>query len=203
MRRHCEFVEQDPRAGYKDTCTKAALLAGALASALIAVVAPCLAEGLVWPPITEPPTSQYVPGKWVWAELFTEDVSAAVRFYGEAFGWSFKEFLPNAVPATRWRSPTPSPWAVCFSATMRTRKQPGEPVAGHDLGAGRKGGCALRGRDHGERWSSAPRLARRPRRSGAARGPRGRAVRRDPLIVGRSTRLLGRRQAMGVDRAMG
>jgi len=70
---------------------QAILLASALASALMAVV-PCLAEGLVWPPITEPPTSQYAPGKWVWAELFTEDVKAAVRFYGKAFDWSFKEF---------------------------------------------------------------------------------------------------------------
>jgi predicted enzyme related to lactoylglutathione lyase len=28
----------------------------------------------------------------VWAELFTEDVTAAVRFYSEAFGWSFQAF---------------------------------------------------------------------------------------------------------------
>ena len=79
---------------------KAVLLASALASALMAVV-PSLAEGLVWPPITEPPTSRYVPGKWVWAELFTEDVNAAVRFDGTAFGWSFKEF-----PAERGRGYT-------------------------------------------------------------------------------------------------
>jgi predicted enzyme related to lactoylglutathione lyase len=53
---------------------------------------PCAAAGLAWPPITEPPTATHVPGKWVWAELFTEDVSAAMRFYGEAFGWSFQAF---------------------------------------------------------------------------------------------------------------
>ena len=79
---------------YQRLC-KAALFAGALAFTLTAVV-PCLAKDPVWPPITEPPTSQYIPGKWVWAELFTEDVKSAVRFYGTAFGWSFKEF-----PATR------------------------------------------------------------------------------------------------------
>ena len=28
----------------------------------------------------------------MWAELFSEDVKKAARFYGEAFGWSFKEF---------------------------------------------------------------------------------------------------------------
>jgi uncharacterized protein len=68
---------------------KRVLLACALA--LIAAT-PCVGQGLTWPPITEPPTNQYVPGKWVWAELFTEDVKKATRFYGEVFGWSFKEF---------------------------------------------------------------------------------------------------------------
>lgn len=42
-----------------------------------------------WPPITEPPTHMQVPGRWVWAELFTEDAEAAQRFYARLFGWSF------------------------------------------------------------------------------------------------------------------
>jgi len=71
------------RAGVLAACT--------LALALTTVPA-TLAAGLVWPPITEPPTSRSIPGKWVWAELFSEDVKAAVRFYGEAFGWSFQAF---------------------------------------------------------------------------------------------------------------
>ena len=69
----------------------AVLAACALALALT-TASSCPAAGLVWPPITEPPTSHYVPGKWVWAELFTEDVKASIRFYGEAFGWSFQAF---------------------------------------------------------------------------------------------------------------
>ena len=124
------------------------MLAGALASALIAV-APCLAEGLVWPPITEPPTSQYVPGKWVWAELFTEDVSAAVRFYGKAFGWSFKEFPAQRGPGYTLALSDAEPVGGLLQrdhAHENTR----QPVAGHDLGAGRKGGCALRGRSRGK-----------------------------------------------------
>lgn len=68
---------------------KSFLLAYALA--LIAAT-PCAGQGPTWPPITEPATYQHVPGKWVWAELFTEDVKKATHFYGEAFGWSFKEF---------------------------------------------------------------------------------------------------------------
>ena len=52
----------------------------------------CPAAGLVWPPITEPATSRYTPGKWVWAELFSENVEAATRFYAAAYGWSFQRF---------------------------------------------------------------------------------------------------------------
>ena len=71
---------------------RAAVLAAFVLALALSAVSRCMAAGLVWPPITEPPTSQYVAGKWVWAELFTEDVKAAVRFYGEAFDWSFQSF---------------------------------------------------------------------------------------------------------------
>jgi predicted enzyme related to lactoylglutathione lyase len=67
-------------------------LASAALGFAVAAVSPCPAAGLVWPAITEPATSRYVPGKWVWAELFSEDVKAATRFYGAAFGWSFQLF---------------------------------------------------------------------------------------------------------------
>jgi predicted enzyme related to lactoylglutathione lyase len=70
---------------------KAVLLICGLATALIAT-ALCLADGLVWPPITEPPTHRHVPGKWVWAELFSEDTKTAAHFYAEAFGWTFQSF---------------------------------------------------------------------------------------------------------------
>jgi len=69
----------------------------ACAPALIGAT-PCLAQGLTWPAITDPPTDQYVHGKWVWAELLTEDVKKTTRFYGEAFGWSFKEFPAQRGP---------------------------------------------------------------------------------------------------------
>ena len=52
------------------------------------------------------------PRQVVWAELFTEDVTAATRFYGEAFGWSFQDF-----PAQRGRG-----YTLAFSD--------GEPVGG-------------------------------------------------------------------------
>jgi predicted enzyme related to lactoylglutathione lyase len=135
---------------------RAALLAGALASSLMAV-APCLAEGLVWPPITEPPTSHYVPGKWVWAELFTEDVSAAVRFYGKAFGWSFKEF-----PAERGRGYTLAlsdvePVGGMLQREHASEKQPGSRWLGMisvpDVKA-----AARYAADHGGKVVVSPRL---------------------------------------------
>jgi predicted enzyme related to lactoylglutathione lyase len=82
----------------------ARLHVAALLALVVTAVAPCMAHGQhgpQWPPITEAPTDRYVPGKWVWAELFTEDAKAATRFYGEAFGWTFETF-----PAARGPSYT-------------------------------------------------------------------------------------------------
>ena len=76
------------------------LTACALALALLAVPPGAAAEP-PWPAITEPPTFRHVPGKWVWAELFTEDARAAVQFYGTAFGWTFQEFPARRGPGYR------------------------------------------------------------------------------------------------------
>jgi hypothetical protein len=43
-----------------------------------------------WPPVTAFPSGTWSPGRWVWADLFTEDVAASERFYGAVFGWSFE-----------------------------------------------------------------------------------------------------------------
>jgi len=43
------------------------------------------------PPITDAPTRQWHPGKIVWHDLLTTDLPAARRFYGELFGWTFRE----------------------------------------------------------------------------------------------------------------
>lgn len=48
-----------------------------------------------WPPITDPPTGTYTPGKWVWAELLTRDVGRAAEFYGKVFGWTFETYGPS------------------------------------------------------------------------------------------------------------
>jgi len=48
-----------------------------------------------WPPITDPATNTYTPGKWVWAELLTRDVGRAAEFYGKVFGWTFETYGPK------------------------------------------------------------------------------------------------------------
>ena len=43
------------------------------------------------PPLTPEPTTHMLPGKFVWIDLITQDVAAAQSFYGELFGWTFRE----------------------------------------------------------------------------------------------------------------
>ena len=49
------------------------------------------AEGY-WPPIVDPPTHQFTPGRFVWGELVTADVGTAADFYGKVFGWTFETY---------------------------------------------------------------------------------------------------------------
>jgi len=40
------------------------------------------------PPLTATPTSQHVPGRFVWGDLFSTDPEASARFYSGVFGWT-------------------------------------------------------------------------------------------------------------------
>ena len=44
----------------------------------------------VLPPLTTVPGSPRLPGKFVWADLVTDDVVSARKFYEGLFGWSFQ-----------------------------------------------------------------------------------------------------------------
>lgn len=44
------------------------------------------------PPLTTVSGSPRLPGKFVWADLVTDDVPAARKFYGQLFGWTFQDF---------------------------------------------------------------------------------------------------------------
>ncbi len=42
------------------------------------------------PPITQPASDEYLPGKFVWADLFSSDIDASRRFYEQVFGWEWR-----------------------------------------------------------------------------------------------------------------
>ena len=42
------------------------------------------------PPLTDPPSNEHLPGKFVWADLFTSDVDRARRFYEQVFDWDWR-----------------------------------------------------------------------------------------------------------------
>lgn len=45
-----------------------------------------------WPPITDAPTENRNPGRFVWADLVTDDVGGAAEFYGAVLGWTFRTY---------------------------------------------------------------------------------------------------------------
>ena len=77
-----------PMHGTRTIVRLAALAAAALTAAAGAVDA---AERY-WPPIVDPPTHTFTPGRWVWADLVTSDVAAAADFYGKVFGWTYETY---------------------------------------------------------------------------------------------------------------
>ncbi|HEY2682849.1 MAG TPA: VOC family protein [Steroidobacteraceae bacterium] len=48
------------------------------------------------PPLNDPPSTEHHVGKIVWADLVTPDLSAAEKFYGTLFGWSFRDVRAGA-----------------------------------------------------------------------------------------------------------
>jgi hypothetical protein len=42
------------------------------------------------PPLNSPPSTETHPGKMLWADLVTPDLTAAEKFYGGVFGWTFQ-----------------------------------------------------------------------------------------------------------------
>jgi uncharacterized protein len=66
-------------------------LVAMLAAAPIARGAGPAGPGLDLPPLTQSPSREHHPGKVIWADLVTPDVEGAKRFYGQLFGWTFKD----------------------------------------------------------------------------------------------------------------
>lgn len=66
------------------------LLAGVLLTCVTGPVSAQDSDPPRLPPLTAEPDSPRLPGKFVWADLVTDDVQAARQFYGRLFGWRFE-----------------------------------------------------------------------------------------------------------------
>jgi predicted enzyme related to lactoylglutathione lyase len=51
----------------------------------------CAPDLPIVPPVNSVPTGESYPGKFVWYDLMTSDITAVKSFYGELFGWEFIE----------------------------------------------------------------------------------------------------------------
>ena len=81
------------------------------------------ARAAKFPPLNDPDTKETHPGKFVWAELFTNDSAAATKFYSGVFGWTAVAFDQHGAAYTvfsngdhpvaglRQRSPSATPHA--------------------------------------------------------------------------------------------
>lgn len=71
------------------------------------------------PPLTNVDGSPRLPGKFIWADLVTDDVPAARKFYTQLFGWTFRDMGGYAIAANDER-----PLAGIFQ-----RQRPADPNA--------------------------------------------------------------------------
>src|SRR3954451_23216732 len=75
-------------------CRRSCATTVAIALAFSALLAPFAAIGaadLPVPPVTTVSGNPRLPGKFIWADLVTDDVAAARQFYFELFHWKFDE----------------------------------------------------------------------------------------------------------------
>jgi hypothetical protein len=63
-----------------------------LAGAVLLLAGGCSTTGPRWPAISEAPTDVHIQGRWVWGELFADNVEAEKTFYREVFGWTYDTF---------------------------------------------------------------------------------------------------------------
>jgi predicted enzyme related to lactoylglutathione lyase len=92
-------------------------LAGLLSLASTTLMA---AELVSLPPLTTAPGSPRLPGKFVWADLVTDDVAGAREFYGHLFGWTFRDAGSYVIAANDER-------ALC--GMFQQRRPAGRPDA--------------------------------------------------------------------------
>jgi uncharacterized protein len=57
--------------------------------AILLIIYSCSPDLPVVPPINSTPTGESHPGKFVWRDLMTDDISSVKKFYSELFGWTY------------------------------------------------------------------------------------------------------------------
>ncbi len=62
----------------------------ALAGTMLFFAVGCATTQPSPPAISETPTDVHIQGRWVWAELFADNVDTEKTFYQEVFGWQFE-----------------------------------------------------------------------------------------------------------------
>jgi predicted enzyme related to lactoylglutathione lyase len=80
--------------------TRCILLAQLALGIIVPGVAALAEQGTVpvLPAITEPASGEYLPGKFVWADLFSSDTEASRRFYEQVFGWKWRQIKEPPQP---------------------------------------------------------------------------------------------------------
>ncbi|HTN44644.1 MAG TPA: VOC family protein [Nitrospiria bacterium] len=61
-----------------------------LAAMAMLLTAGCATTRPQWPAVSDVPTEVHIQGRWVWAELFADNVEAEKTFYRDVFGWRFE-----------------------------------------------------------------------------------------------------------------
>jgi len=67
----------------------------ALILLMLPMLVGCPSTKIIVPPITESAAKISLPGKFVWFDLFTTDMTAAANFYGALFGWEDRRTNEN------------------------------------------------------------------------------------------------------------
>ncbi|CAI8917657.1 Lactoylglutathione lyase family protein [Methylocaldum szegediense] len=63
-----------------------------LLTVTLAAFSGCTGRTVELPPLTQHETQIHYPGRIIWHDLLTDDLSGAKRFYGNLFGWQFTDF---------------------------------------------------------------------------------------------------------------
>jgi len=98
-------------------------LASVLAvTTMLASGLPASVHAVEFPPLNNPPTTEHIPGKFVWADLFTTDPVAATKFYSGVFGWTANTIAQNGKAYTVFSNAGRPVAGLAPRPTMHMRK---------------------------------------------------------------------------------